>query len=434
MKRLTRRIVLLVLCGALAIAIVPVLKNNSISTAAKRPNLILDQTSDANLALTEPDKFNWGLLVKISQHAPDDLQTTVQLANGQKVKTNNALWETWADDFFTFPGFRKVYPPPDPQNPPKWQDRNKLPKKLEPILQQELKIQRSATAQQKLGAQVAVGGTEEVRRNQAAFDFIISRNIWYREGQKCAFSKGVDAAGYPNGVKIDFPPEAIEVKAVWKTISESDKPNYHWNYDGQGSLYGLTGLHIISKTLPNWTWVTFEWVGNPGRCDWIGCHDSFGVTPANVAPAFPQGQPYPPGTPTANLMQMFKDGGFDSDWVAQWQNYRLKGSQVDFTDITGKPVLVGNSITEEGFVQTSSCMTCHVNASVDSSGRANQSIGFTPDGQSRNGPIDPGWFSDLNTWDQAKTNYKLNYYPMDFIWAIFRAQPVAQGKPIPPCT
>ena len=106
---------------------------------------------------------------------------------------------------------------------------------------------------------------------------------------------------------------------------------------------------------------------------------------------------------------------------------------MDFTDITGKPTLVGNSVIETGFVQTSSCMTCHANASVDSNGLNNPSIGFTTDSQSRSGPLDPGWFYDLNTWNRVRTNYKLKYYPMDFIWAIFNAQPVAQGKPIPTC-
>lgn len=430
MKRLTRRIVLCVLCGALAIAMVPLLRSNSISTAAKRPGVIVDQTSDANLALTQPDKFNWGLLVQISQRAPDDLQTDVKLANGQTVKTNNALWETWADDLFTFPSS------PDPANPPEWKNRNQQGKKLTPILQQLLRETQTVSEQKKLSAQVSVGGTEEVRRNQSAFDFLISNHLWYVEGQACAFKKGVDQDGFPSGRRIDFKSDAIEVKAVWTTITEGDKSKYHWNYDAQGNLFGLTGLHIISKTIPNWTWATFEWVGNPGRCDWMGCHDSFGVTPANVAPNGSPGRQYPAGTLTAGLLQAFTDAGYSGEWLAEWQNYRLKGSQIDFTDTTGKPTLLGNSIIEDGFAQTSSCMSCHANASVDANGNNNPSIGFAADldRQSRNGPLDPGWFYDLNTWSRSRGSYKLKYYPLDFIWAIFNAQPVAQGKPIPPCT
>jgi hypothetical protein len=420
---------LIVLVGAAAIAIVPVLRNSSISTAAKSPNPILAQTSDVNLALTQPDKFNWGLLVQISQRAPDELQTTVQLANGQTGKTNNALWETWADDIFTFPSS------PDPANPPKWQDRNKQGKRLTPILQQLLRETQTATEQKKFHAQVSLGGTEEVRRNQSAFDFLISNSLWYVEGQACAFKKGVDQNGYPNGVKIDFKSDAVEVKAVWKSITEADKAQYHWNYDAQGNLFGLTGLHIISKTLPNWSWATFEWVGNPGRCDWMGCNDSFGVIPARVPPTVPTGKQYPPGTLTPDLLKMFQQAGYNGEWLAEWENYRLKGSQIDFTDTTGKPTLLGNSIIEDGFAQTSSCISCHANASVDVDGNNNPSIGFAGDldRQSRNGPLDPGWFYDLNTWSRTRGSYKLKYYPLDFVWAIFNAQKAGPAKPIPTC-
>jgi hypothetical protein len=125
---------------------------------------------------------------------------------------------------------------------------------------------------------------------------------------------------------------------------------------------------------------------------------------------------------------MFKDAGFSEEWQQEWSNYRLKGSQIDFTDSTGAAVLVGNSVTENGFVQTSSCMTCHGNTGVDSTGAPNSSIGFTLDGQSRNGPLDPAWFYDLNNFDPAQQfgRYKEIYYPVDFVWAILRARPKKQ--------
>jgi len=277
------------------------------------------------------------------------------------------------------------------------------------------------------------GGSEEVRRNESSFDFIISNNLWYTEGLKCAFSKGVDSSGYPNGQNVTFKTDAIEIKARWKTIKESDKPNYHWNYDGTGTLYGLIGLHVISKTLPNWTWATFEWVGNAGRCDYMGCHDTFGVTPANVSPAPNPGGQYPPGTVTAGLQKLFTEAGFDQEWAAEWQNYRLKGSQNDFTSNTGVTNLLGNSIIEDGFVQTSSCMTCHANAAVDLNGSPNPTFGFTPGGQSLNGPVNPAWFYNLNTWNPTKLAFKANYYPIDFIWAVANAQKAAPN-PVPPCS
>jgi hypothetical protein len=65
------------------------------------------------------------------------------------------------------------------------------------------------------------------------------------------------------------------------------------------------------------------------------------------------------------------------------------------------------------------------NTGVDSAGAPNPSIGFTLDGQSRNGPLDPAWFYDLNNFDPTQQfgRYKVIYYPVDFVWAIFKAQP-----------
>ena len=51
-----------------------------------------------------------------------------------------------------------------------------------------------------------------------------------------------------------------------------------------------------------------------------------------------------------------------------WLSYRLKGSQVNFTNAMGRATRLGNSITEGGFMTTSSCIACHARASVAVSG------------------------------------------------------------------
>ena len=114
-----------------------------------------------------------------------------------------------------------------------------------------------------------------MRRNKASFDFIISNNLWYTQGLAAAFTLGNT---------INFPVNAIEVKARWIPIQQSQKSQFHWNYDSTGTLYGLVALHVMTKALPNWLWATWEWSGNAGRCDYIGCNDSFGVTPADMSP------------------------------------------------------------------------------------------------------------------------------------------------------
>jgi hypothetical protein len=235
----------------------------------------------------------------------------------------------------------------------------------------------------------------------------VQNNLWYRQGLKAAF-----AIGRP----IIFPIETIEIKADWTPIPDTpaEKAKYHWNYDSSGTLYGLIALHIISKAIPNWTWATFEWTGNTGRCDFIGCRDNFGSIP-NYVPTNPQpDKGYPAGQLTPELLALFQAAGLN----AEWQNYRLKGSQVDFTESTGKATRLGNSITEEGFVSSSSCLTCHARAAVDMDGILFPQAGFNPDGSSPNGAPSPDWF-----YNTTSDPWTMKYLQMDFVWGFLRARP-----------
>jgi hypothetical protein len=128
------------------------------------------------------------------------------------------------------------------------------------------------------------------------------------------------------------------------------------------------------------------------------------------------------------LLKLFKEAGFTKEWTGQWLNYRLKGSQVDFARSTGIPTLLGNSVTEGGFVPTASCITCHGRAAVNSQGQNVFGGGFKPslpgDGpQSYNGYPDPNWFWQFS----ESTSPTLKNLQVDFVWAIpFRARPAKQ--------
>jgi hypothetical protein len=382
------------------------------------PGVLTAAKPDPDPDENQPDRNAWRLLIDISKKA-----TTQRKVGPSHVTSNDALWETWADDGLTFPD------KPDPAHPPGWPATaesapakrlvvpaqntlrrlmlEKKPFKPE-LFNRPLEApvpERSLTAPKGKPSEelsLIAGGGEEVRRNKPAFDFIVNDKLYYKQGLAAAFAAGKT---------IVFPADAIEVKARWVPITEAKKSDYHWNYDSNGALYGLVALHIMTKHLPNWTWATFEWTGNAGRCDYIGCHDAFGVTPHDVEPKKPLGGAYPPGTLTADLLAMFKAAGLGDEW----KNYRLKGAQDLFTDTTGRPTLLGNSVTEEGFVSSSSCITCHGQASVDKDGDFNPSVGFTSTGASTNGPLLPSMF-----WTST-TPPKLKYLPIDFIWAVLHA-------------
>jgi hypothetical protein len=426
---------------------------------------------DAGMALLEPDRFNWTLLVSISQKAPDDLQQSVNFG-GVQVQTNNAIWETWATDPFTFPT------KPDPAVPPKWDERiaKRPPHQGAGVLDTILRAKRSHN--RRSGVAAALGPPaqvlEIVYRNKAGFEYIVKNNLFYLEGLAKKFAASVNSSGYLNVANpISFPRDAIELKSDWAEITEPDstdpaklnKSNCHWNYLnvqlGTGNppeykLMGLVGLHLMQKTLPNWTWATFEWVGNPvpaysaegapGRSDWIGSRDAFGVsygesgsfqvpvgTNAGGATPPPSNKSYPPGTVTSALLTLFEKAGFEGVWLNAWSNYRLKGSQVDFTDGTGVPTRLGNSATEGGVgspgvnntqVLNASCMTCHAMGNINSAG-----ITAHGGGEFVVGTPDPNLLFDMTSYDATQPfgNYKVINVSTDFVWAFLNAQ--AASKP-----
>jgi len=95
-----------------------------------------------------------------------------------------------------------------------------------------------------------------------------------------------------------------------------------------------------------------------------------------------------------------------------WANYRLRGTQTEFTDFAGIPVRLANSEPEEGFQETASCMTCHSRSTVAADG--SRLPVFTADEQGFVGTPDPEWFAD---------GAKRKFTQLDFIWAMIRAKP-----------
>lgn len=329
--------------------------------------------TDPDPAMNHPDRVAWQLFVEAN-------------APAATAGNNNARFETWASDSDTFrptPQWPAGAPSPlVPHVPVLVQFRGRQPG-LQPHVP-------------------APGGSgEEVRRNKAAFDFIKDNKLYLQDDLKQAFAAGKT---------ITFPLDAIEVKANWVPASTVDASLYHTNTASDGKSYALVSMHIISKAVPNWTWATFEHRNNAGRCDYIGCRDDFGATVKYVAPKTPLGGQYPACDKTQEVKKLFTDGKL----AAVWDNYCLKGSQADFTTATGLPTHLGNSVTENGFVASSSCMTCHSRASVKSDGSDAQGAGFLPNGQSPNGAPNPAWF-----WSNpGKPNQKLIALQADFVWAI----------------
>jgi hypothetical protein len=285
--------------------------------------------------------------------------------------------------------------------------------------------------------------------------------------------------------RIDFPADAIMIKSNWlyegiaaelgianapgqPFITQNMTTTVQYTDGKKGVDCKLTGthylmaFHVSSKDIPNWVWTTFEHVAMPGRCDFIGCNDAYGYSSTDPLPAgaarnyvaphvksdglvmapatvFDRDKTYPAEKINPGLDQVFRILGIGTSPSTNkdrpsigdlgWRSYRLKGSQVEFVSSMGRHTLLGNSITEAGFMNGSSCITCHARAGVhvDGSGTTFLRLSvFEKDlsdygyGSSAHGVPNPAWFHNDNN---AGT---LDVLQADFVWGFLNAQPLAK--------
>lgn len=207
---------------------------------------------------------------------------------------------------------------------------------------------------------------EELRINKAMFDYIQKMGL-YNQNKVYEMAKTNS---------INFPPDAMMIKAQWLPIDEleADGKNVAMYYQKVISGYnavdstvtkktkmGLVAFHLVTHELPNWVWSTFEHSSNVGLCDYIGCKDDFGCTQSYIPPHKDVNKGYDIGKTTPKLKALFKEFGVPN----VFENYRLKGSQTEYTSTQGDTLLLGNSILEANLVTSSSCISCHARATVN---------------------------------------------------------------------
>ena len=366
--------------------------------------------TDPDPAMNNPDKLAWQLFIQVNSRAGG----------------TNSVFETFASDTETFQ--------PNPQYPT-GPTVSALRTPILAAFASETAL-KNGVLLPAIPPDPTLQNGEETRRNRAAFDFIVQNNFYRISGLKAAFAK-----------TLSFPIDAIEVKANWVAVDQipaftnnqvtvAQVPQlYHVNADKDGKKYALVSMHVISKQVPNWTWATFEHRFNPGRCDIIGCRDSFGAQTAVVPPLPTRGRTYPDCTKSAALSGLLAQTDIDPLYV----NYCLKGSQADFVDNTGLDIRLGNSVTEDGFVASSSCMTCHGRAAFDRTGQPTSPAGFVnvnvrpPIGPL--GPLLPTWYYSFTGQPpifEGMPGLTRTGTSADFVWSIpFCAIDDTQNPPPP---
>lgn len=328
-------------------------------------------------------------------------QLTQFVAPVFKEKASPVVFETWATDADTFSTTPQW---PSPEAPKKFQ-ASVLRAKSTPghsIIDVPCNAPGNAAA-----GGFPTSGTptpciaEEVKRNRPQFDYIVSNNLNTQSGL---------AAAYAKSFKVTMPTSSLSVKGDWIPVqtllqwipSLGSVDNIHKLYYTNTSdsvEYALVSLHVSSRQNTNWVWGTFEHQMNPGRCDSMGCFDSFGATVPAVRPNLSAvNTQYGACEKTPQLKALLAEAGAS----AVWENYCLKSTQVDYNAADGTPYVLGNSVIERivgnGTVAASSCIACHVYASYGANGAptaaATAMLPYNPTGQ----PI-PAVLNDSQQFD-----------------------------------
>lgn len=320
------------------------------------------------------DEFIWRLFTQFTAPTPGAQPPSV-------------IFDTWASDADTF-AVNPVWP--SPGAPRKFQTSALLRTKLHGGGPIDLPCSPPGNA--------AAGGfpvdgpptpciAEEVRRNRPQFDYIKKNGLHTKAGLAAAYQRGLD---------VQMPTDAISVKGDWVPVQtllqwipalgsvERIRTLYYTSVSDQVE-YAVVALHVSSRQNPNWVWGTFEHQNNPGRCDDLGCYDSFGATRPVVAPNRSAINTQYGACPKSPALQALMRNARLSP---VWQNYCLKSSQVDYVTADGTPTALGNSVIERivgnGTVSASSCIACHVYASYNAKGEtslaAQAMLPFNPTG------------------------------------------------------
>jgi hypothetical protein len=357
------------------------------------------------------------------------------------------------------------------------------PRFKEILLRDAALLRQMATAPDETqGRKIRQSMAELVFRNKTFFDFVFRNDLYNQEGIVKVFQTNSSniQSGAPYRLsnesaavsEIVFPADAMMIKSNWLSRERATEmglqddpahPYIKMNIttpvtDNNGTIlqpgeHWLIAFHISSKDIPNWVWVTFEHVGNPGRCDYTGCNDSFGYDSTDTVssghsrnytrphmacdnlplPSFvlDLGKPYPASTRRPALTSIFADLGIgttDNTTLVPsyadrgWLSYELKGAQVEFTDSMGRAVHLGNSVTEGGFVSTSSCMTCHARAGAAVAGTLPPPLGVFENGISDSGYLPSSIGIPVADWyNRSGQPPTLQVLQTDFVWGFLAA-------------
>jgi hypothetical protein len=389
---------------------------------AKQPNLRLgDPRATTTQALQDPADFAWRMFVYLNWPELPNFRGMPD-PNG-RIGQGPAVWESFKNVSEVYkPGGHRPPPfpvwnelPPIPGHP----TARPSPKRIAEIGPVDSKwIHFLAEPAMIDGQQVCDSNSVpiqyDVRGNISYFDYVVNNPAGYElfnvQGQQAALA---DA-----NFKFDFPTDTLEVKASWRVLEPGVDDSHYWTaigvyWDTNRVLHvakiGLTGIHIISKAMPDWVWITFEQVDNPtATFKYLLGRKGAQV---GVNPNFNQAL-----TPINQMYQQALQG-------TKWQYYELMDVQTEFMTTPQKPSLLSNTQMETYFQPNSSCITCHKLASIGNPQKPSQQLRLK-----LFYPLNP-YVGDIDFNAVAAKQFPgESFKEMDFLWSLRNAQSKAGSQ------
>jgi hypothetical protein len=229
---------------------------------------------------------------------------------------------------------------------------------------------------------------EQVSRNRTNYDDIVNNSMNTQAGRAVAYNAGKDFEMRPDSIAIkgDWVPLPSLLQWIPSLGSLENIRKEYYTAKSNGTEYAMLSIHVASRQNPNWVWGTFEHQRNPGRCDYMGCFDTYG---AKTAVVLPNRKEFNKGYGACEKTPALKASMQKANLSPVWQNYCLKSTEVDYTAPDGTPYTLGNSVIEgivgNGTVAASSCISCHRYASFGATGAptaaATNILPFNPTGE-----------------------------------------------------
>jgi len=365
--------------------------------------LLTNRQQSANLAKSDPVTYGWDLFFYTTWPALSGPAQRGRPDAKKKFGSGPVVWETWKNSSETYLC--------DGHAPAKWFTTEPIPPTLCPAAPSPIGLPQpsdSGDLWQEMTGNSEVDGFPakdnasedllyEIRMDQSTFDYVVTRALYNLDGQiKYAATKG----------KLDFDWTAMEVKASWRWLDTTQEGCTAQDYftanglwaekDSSGKfvkwrtgVMGLTGLHIITKALPQWVWITFEQVNNT-KCTQVQRRDPI---PQNIAKVNAQMRTALAGT--------------------KWANYELVGVQIAAMDGT-TPIILANTQIETLFQSRSSCLTCHAVANIATHKPTKPEDDLRKSFVQRTPPVSPPYYIGdppaLAPW-----------VGQDFVWSLRRA-------------